>query len=90
MNKLISSIIVASVLFVSAIENPAHADTLDNEVIKAERSVANATKKLEAARKCAADKPVCIAARKEKASKRLAAAQKQFDAIASIETAPAN
>ena len=90
MSKLLTAIIAASVIFVAAIENPAYADQLDNEVIKAERSVANATKKLEAARKCVADKPACIAERTTKAQKRLASAQKALDAIASIETVPAN
>ena len=61
----------------------AHADIVDDQLAKAQKSVATATTKLEKAKACAAIHDQCLADMKAKAEKRLTNAQKALQKFAS-------
>lgn len=79
------ALILAAIVSVSAISF-AHADILDDNLAKAEKSVASAEKRLAAAQACVVDEAARMACKADmtaKAQKALANAQKKLQAIAS-------
>lgn len=68
-------------MFVLATINHSFADVIDDNVAKAERAVASASKRLDTAKQCQANRETCMADMKAKADKRLAAAQKAVAAL---------
>lgn len=64
--------------------NMAHADVLDDNLVKAEKSFTNAQLRLDKAKACIANRPICLAdltAKAERAAKRAA------DKLAAYKTA---
>lgn len=61
--------------------NFANADIIDDNVIKAQKSVEAANKKLAAAKMCQANRVTCLADMQAKAQKALERAQKKLAAI---------
>lgn len=61
--------LILSTVAVFALIGVAKADILDDNLAKAEKSVISATKRLEAAKQCIANRPVCLADLTTKAQK---------------------
>lgn len=74
-------ILATAALFIAS---AASADMFDDRLARAEKSVAAATKRLEAARACVADKAACIEVEKQRAEKAAQRAAKQLADLAAV------
>lgn len=70
----------AMAVLVSSISMPAMADIIDDNLVKAERSVVQAQNRLQVAKDCVANRVECLATIQDKANKALIRAQKRVEA----------
>lgn len=85
MSKLLKTVAIASIVLFSVNIIAASADVIDDNVIKAEKSLANATKRLAAAKECQSHRETCKQVMQQTAERALKRAQDRLAKLNTVE-----